>query len=111
MISLLDMVVNVHKFFKHQRKEEGSQKARSLGTWRHVTCFKYCYPNIPDILVKQYGLNSNDRIIVYITKEVCLPKFNRYRTRFRKVFHGTVEEYGAYLKAFLKTQKRKKEKP
>jgi len=55
----------------------------------YVTTFKYLYPNIPQILEKEYGLKPNDKIVIFFMKEVCLPHFNRYRTKFRKVYYGT----------------------
>lgn len=57
----------------------------------YVTTFKYLYPNIPRILVEQYGLKSDEKIVVFWTKEICLPHFNRYRLKFRKVYSGSVK--------------------
>jgi len=72
----------------------------------HVTTFKYCYPNIPEMLIDQYGLEWEDKIIVYVTKELCLPNFSRYRTRFKKVFYGSLKDYKGYLRGFMrKTRK------
>ncbi|MEW5859036.1 MAG: hypothetical protein AB1861_16895 [Cyanobacteriota bacterium] len=45
----------------------------------HVTTFKNPYPNMRDILTKEYGLKPDDKILVYWTREVALPHFNRYR--------------------------------
>ena len=62
---------------------------------------------VPEILIDQYGLEWKDKIIVYVTKELCLPTFRRYRTRFRKVFCGNLKDYKAYLREFMrKGQKR-----
>lgn len=44
-----------------------------------------------EILVKQYGLKSDEKIVVFWTKEINLPHFNRYRLKFRKVYSGVVE--------------------
>ena len=55
--------------------------------------------------IKDSGLKWEDKIIAYITKEITTPKFNRYRTRFRKVFYGTVREYKKYLTAFMRKTK------
>ena len=68
----------------------------------YVTTFKYLYPNISKILVEQYGLSPDEKIVVFWTKEVALPHFNRYRVRFRKVFSGKMNE----LKRFLEDLKR-----
>lgn len=107
MISLINLIMNVHKFVKHEWKKEVPKTWKNLGTWRYVTTFKYCYPNIPQILNNQYGLRWEDKIIIYITKEITLPTFKRYRTRFRKVFYGSLKDYGDYLKEFLKLRRRK----
>ena len=56
----------------------------------YVTTFKYLYPNIPNVLIEQYGLNPDEKIVVFWTKEVALPNFNRYRVKFRKVYSGKV---------------------
>jgi len=56
----------------------------------YVTTFKYPYPNMKDILIQQYGLKSDEKIVVFWTKEVQLPHFNRYRLKFRKVYSGKV---------------------
>jgi len=34
-----------------------------------LTTFKYCYPNSAEILIKEYGLRWEDKIIAYITKK------------------------------------------
>ena len=52
----------------------------------YVTTFKYLYPNIPKILVEQYGLSADEKIVVFWTKEISLPHFNRYRVTFRNVY-------------------------
>ena len=67
----------------------------------YVTTFKYLYANIPQILIKQYDLKPDEKIIVFWTKEISLPHFNRYRCKFRKVYSGRVE-------GFIKTKKKKK---
>jgi hypothetical protein len=102
MISLMNMILNIHKFSKHKWNKQVPQKWKNLGTWRYVTTFKYCYPNIPEILIDKYGLEWQDKIIVYITKEICLPKFRRYRTKFKKVFYGSLKEYKGYLREFMR---------
>jgi len=45
------------------------------------------------ILVNQYGLKLDEKIVVFWMKEINLPHFNRYRLRFRKVYSGKVREY------------------
>ena len=102
MINLINMVLNVHKFVKHKWKKPVPKHWTNLGTWRYVTTFKYCYPNIPQILTNQYGMNVKDKIIVYVTREITTPTFRRYRTRFKKVFYGNLGEYKDYLKVFMR---------
>ena len=58
----------------------------------YVTTFKYLYPNIPKILIEQYGLSPDEKIVVFWTKEISLPHFNRYRVKFRRVFSGRVSD-------------------
>lgn len=101
MIHLLNMILNIHKFEKHKWEKPVPKKWTNLGKWKYITTFKFCYPNIPEILTEQYGLKWDDKIIVYITKQITLPHFQNYRTKFKKVFHGTVQEYKKYIKAFL----------
>lgn len=63
----------------------------------YVTSFKHLYPNIPDILIKEYGLKLDEKIVVFWTKEVARPSFPRYRLKFKKVYAGLVEDIGEYL--------------
>jgi len=107
MISLINAILNIHRFKKHRWKRKVPKQWHNLGTWRYVTTFKYCYPNIPAILRSEYGLQWEDKIIVYVMREVCLPHFKRYRTRFKKVFYGSLEEYREYLKGFMGKSRRK----
>jgi|GEM_PF-3536304 len=58
----------------------------------YVTTFKYLYPNIPKILVEQYGLKPDEKIVVFWTKEIALPHFNRYRLKFKKVYSGRLRD-------------------
>ena len=55
-----------------------------------VTTFKYPYPNMAEILVRDYGLDPDEMIVVFWTKEISLPHFARYRLKFRKVYSGPV---------------------
>jgi len=67
-----------------------------------VTSFKFLYPNIPKILVEQYGLKPDEKIVVFWTKEISLPHFNRYRVKFRKVYSGNVAGFGEFVKSKTK---------
>ncbi len=60
---------------------------------KYVATFKNLYPNITKILIEQYGLNLDEKIVVFWTKEISLPHFNRYRLKFRKVFSGKVLDF------------------
>ena len=57
----------------------------------YVTTFKKLYPNIKQILIQKYGLKPEDKIVIFYVKEIDLPGFKGYRTRFRKVWSGMVE--------------------
>ena len=73
----------------------------------YVTSFKFLYPNIPKILVEQYGLKPDEKIVVFWTKEISLPHFNRYRVKFRKVYSGTVKGFGEFCRERVKARKKK----
>ena len=64
----------------------------------YVTTFKYLYPNIPKVLVEQYGLRPDEKIVVFWTKEIALPHFNRYRIKFRRIYSGTLSDLKEYLR-------------
>ena len=55
-----------------------------------VTSFKHLYPSIPQLLVEQYGLDPNEKIVIFWTREISTPRFRRYRMKFRKVYSGTL---------------------
>lgn len=55
-----------------------------------VTTFKYPYPNMKEILIKQYGLTPEDKIVIFWTKEAPRRNFPGYRLPFRKVYSGMV---------------------
>ncbi len=67
----------------------------------YVTTFKFPYATIPKILIKEYGLKPDEKIVVFWTREISTPRFNRYRMRFRKVYSGSVEKYGGAIKKGL----------
>ncbi len=45
----------------------------------YVTTFKYPYPNMAEILVKEYGLLPDEKIVVFWTKSSCFGQ-RRYRS-------------------------------
>ena len=92
------MVLIVKKFVSVYSKDANvPKKYKNLRKNRYVTSFKYPYPNMGEILVKQYGLKWNEKILIFWMKEVSLPHFARYRTKFRKVYYGTVRGLGAFI--------------
>jgi len=63
-----------------------------------VTTFKYLYPNIQEILVNEYGLDPEEKVVFFWTKEISLPHFNKYRVKFRKVYSGSIKNIDILLK-------------
>jgi hypothetical protein len=97
------MVLIVKKFVPvYSKKAKVPKKYKNLMKNKYVTTFKYPYPNIPEILVNEYGLKWDEKILVFSMKEISLPHFNRYRTRFKKVYSGSVIEFKQYIKKFMK---------
>lgn len=85
------MVLIVKKLVPIYKKSDNvPKKYLNLRKAVYVTTFKYCYPNIQEILIKEYGLKPEEKIVVFWTKEISLPHFNRYRVKFRKVYSGKV---------------------
>jgi hypothetical protein len=75
----------------------------------YVTSFKYLYPNIPQILINEYGLSPDEKIVVFWTREISLPHFNRYRMKFRKIYSGAVADFDNHIKKWrMKKKKRNK---
>ena len=104
------MVIIIKRLVPVYRQWEKIPKQyHNLRKLSHVTTFKYFYPNIPEILVNSYGLLPNEKIVVFWTKEISLPHFNRYRMKFRKIYSGSLADFGDYLSEWRK-KKRRKEK-
>lgn len=92
------MVIIVKKLVPvYSQWDKVPKSYRNLRKAVFVTSFKYLYPNIPEILEREYGLNPEEKIIVFWTKEISLPHFQRYRLKFRKVYSGAVNLLGKYL--------------
>jgi len=85
----------------YNKSDNVPKKYLNLRKSVYVTTFKYPYPNMAEILVKEYGLKTDEKIVVFWTKEVSLPHFNRYRVKFRKVYSGSVGGLGEFAKNFL----------
>lgn len=100
------MVIIVKKLVPVYRKwDKVPKQYHNLRKAVYVTTFKYLYPNIPKILEEQYGLKPDEKIVVFWTKEISLPHFNRYRVNFRKVYTGLVKNFGEFCRN--KTRKSK----
>lgn len=97
------MVLIVKKFVPvYSKKAKVPKKYKNLMKNKYVTTFKYPYPNIPGILVKEYDLKWDEKIVVFSMREISLPHFNRYRTPFKKVYSGTVREFEQHINKFMK---------
>ena len=65
---------------------------------KHITNFTKVYPNMAEILITDYDLNINDKILVMETRRVDLPHYKSYQTKFKKAFFGTVEEFKVFVR-------------
>lgn len=93
------MVIIVKKLvLVFKQKDRVPISYRNLRKAVHVASFKQLYPNIPEILVSQHGLDPNEKIVVFWTKEISLPYFRRYRINFREVYSGALSNFGDYMK-------------
>lgn len=102
------MVIIVKKLVPVYRQwDKVPKQYHNLRKAVYVTTFKFLYPNIPDILVKEYGLQPDEKIVVFWTKEISLPHFNRYRVKFRKVYSGPVAEFGDYIEGVRRRERKK----
>jgi len=97
------MVIIVKKLVPVYRQwDQVPKQFHNLRKAVYVTTFKYLYPNIPKILQEQYGLKPDEKIVVFWTKEISLPHFNRYRVNFRKVYSGTLCKLNQYINRIRK---------
>lgn len=95
------MVLIIKKFVPvFSDKNDVPKKYKNLKKSKYVATFKYWYPNIPKILVKEYGLKPEERILVFSMKEINLPHFNRYRTKFKKIYYGPLNNFMNFLNCF-----------
>lgn len=95
------MVIIVKKLVPiYSKKDKVPKRYLNLRKAVFVTSFKHLYPNIPDILVKEYGLSPIEKIVVFWMKEITTKKFARYRLPFRKVYNGLVKDLRSHLSAF-----------
>ena len=106
------MVLIIKKFVKVFPDDANVPvKYHNLRKNKHVKTFSRPFPNIPEILVAEYNLKWDDKIIVFHTKEIEIFKgWRNYRTPFKKVYYGTVRDFSTYLKNFLHKIARKRKK-
>lgn len=83
------------------------KRLKNLRKSKYVATFKFWYPNIPEILVKEYGLKKDEKILVFNMKEISLPHFNRYRTKFKKVYYGPLNNFMKFLNKLRAANKSK----
>jgi hypothetical protein len=97
-------VLIIKRFVKVYRESDNVPKRyKNLRKNQHVKTFLKPYPIIPEILVSEYGLSWGDKIIVFHTKQVERESWRNYRTPFKKVYYGTVKDFGPYLRSFLQS--------
>ena len=77
----------------------------------HVTSFKHLYPSIPEILVNEYGLHPDEKIVVFWTREVPRPGFPRYRLPFKKVHSGRLSELEGHFDRIRRWGKGRNQRP
>lgn len=105
------MVLIIKKFVKIFKDiDKVPKKWKNLRKNKHVKTFSRPFPNIPEILVVEYGLGWHDKIIVFHTKEIDRKDWKGYRTPFKKLYYGSVRDFKGYLNDFLenKVWKRKR---
>lgn len=96
------MVLIVKKFVKvFSESADVPKKYRNLRKNKHVKTFLKPYPTIPKYLVEEHGLAWDEKIIVFHVKEIKRGSWDNYRTPFKKVYYGTVRDFGVYLRKFL----------
>lgn len=89
----------------YSEKDNVNKKYKNLRKSKYVATFKFWYPNIPEILVKEYGLKPDEKILVFSMREVSLPHFNRYRTKFKKIYYGPLNKFMDFLNCCRKKNK------
>jgi len=96
-VKVFDESADVPKQYKNLRKN------------KHVKTFLKPYPTIPKYLVEEHGLKLQEKIIVFHVKKIKKGDWENYRTPFKKIYYGTVKDFGDYLKGFLKGVRPEKE--
>ena len=105
------MVLIIKKFVKiYGESDDVPKQYKNLRKNQHVKTFLKPYPTIPEILVAEYNLKWDDKIIVFHTKEIAKGSWQNYRTPFKKIYYGTVKDFEAYLRDFLRIMKCRNQK-
>jgi len=76
--------------------------------YRYITRFDRPYPTMAKILINEYDMDPKEKILVKHTRRYDLPKFKGFRSKFRKVFFGTVEEFDIFVLNYFKKRVWKK---
>ena len=98
MVLIIKRLVPVYPPGKAPKKQfENLRKAV------HVTTFAQPYPTIPKILVEQYGLRPDEKIVVFWMRGVRGRRGGTFRTPFKKVYAGSVRHFLEELKKNHKT--------
>ncbi len=99
----------IKRFVKvYGESDDVPKRYKNLRKNKHVKTFLKPYPTIPEILVAEYGLSWEDKIIVFHTKEVERGGWRNYRTPFKKVYYGNVKDFQYYIRRFLSAIRSKK---
>jgi len=89
MVLIIKRLVPVYPPGKAPKKQfENLKKAV------YVTSFAQPYPTIPKILVEQYGLKPEEKIVVFWVR-AFRRKGGVFRTPFKKVYAGTLQVYAS----------------
>ena len=88
MVLIVKKLVPVYK-----PTDKVPKKYRNLMKAVYVTTFKHHYPNIRQILMYEYGLSPDDKIVVFWMKEVPKRGWRHYRLPFKKVYSGTLGNF------------------
>ena len=88
MVLIIKRLVPVYPPGKAPKKQwENLRKAV------HVTTFAQPYPTIPKILVEQYGLDLQEKVVVFWMKGLkSKRRKGLFRTPFRKVYAGSLSQ-------------------
>ena len=72
------------------------------GRFKHITTMPILYPTSDKILMKEYNLKAENKVLIMHTRWSSTPRFKHYRTKFKKIFYGTIKELEIFLKNYFK---------